>query len=71
MSTGPGKYDDLCTFVREHTQAEGAIVLVFRGNLGSGFSVQAPEAMMPYLPDMLRQMADEIAASPDVKGKSN
>lgn len=35
---GPGKYDQLCTMVREEAGAEGgAIVIIFDGNQGSGF----------------------------------
>jgi hypothetical protein len=57
---GPGKYDDLCTEVRDRTEAEGAIVLVFGGKNGSGFSCQAPLHLTADLPQMLRQMATQI-----------
>lgn len=36
MAFGPGKYDEFAVYVREHTQAEGVVVLVLDGNLGSG-----------------------------------
>jgi len=57
---GPGKYDVLCTHVREAAKAEGVAVIVVHGDLGSGFSVQGPPEMGLVLPKMLRTMADEI-----------
>lgn len=42
MPLGPGKYDPLCTMVREATRAEAVILGVF-GPEGVGFSVQAEE----------------------------
>jgi hypothetical protein len=62
MTTGPGKYDDLCTYVREKAEALGVVVLVFDGNNGSGFSVQTPPSLAAALPAMLRDMADQIEA---------
>ena len=58
---GPGKYDDICTMVRENTQATGAIVIVVDGNKGSGFSVQtiSPD-FANILPKILRLMADDL-----------
>ena len=58
---GPGKYDDICTMVRENTQATGAIVIVVDGNKGSGFSVQtiSPD-FASILPKILRLMADDL-----------
>jgi hypothetical protein len=64
MALGPGIYDALCTYVREQSQAEGAIVIVLGGELGSGFSVQiAEEAAALNLPKLLREMAAEIETS--------
>jgi hypothetical protein len=60
MPVGPGKYDDLCTLVIEKAEAHGAIVLVFGGNRGSGFSVQAPVEVLNELPNILRTVADQI-----------
>ena len=42
MAFGPGKYDDACTLVREKTGAEGVIILVFNGTLGSAQTVILP-----------------------------
>jgi hypothetical protein len=38
---GPGKYDQYATLVREATNAQGVVVIVFEGDQGNGFSVQA------------------------------
>jgi hypothetical protein len=40
MALGAGKYDALCTLVREATEAKVAIVVIVAGNRGSGFSAQ-------------------------------
>ena len=60
MALGPGKYDDLATWVREQAEARGVIVLVIGGKLGSGFSAQATAAVTARLPALLRQLADDI-----------
>ncbi len=59
--TGPGKYDELCTSVREQAQAKCAIVLIFDGKDGSGFSCQCQmNGPLFNLPAVLRDMANEI-----------
>jgi hypothetical protein len=60
MPMGPGKYDDLTTYVREKTDARAVIVLVLDGNKGSGFSIQVTGGEILTLPILLRHMADEI-----------
>lgn len=60
MAQGPGKYDDLCTYVREKAQAQGAIVILLDGNDGNGFSVQANPYILLQIPQLLRSVADEI-----------
>jgi hypothetical protein len=57
---GPGKYDHLCTLVREQALAEAALILVLGGLHGDGFSVQANFNMSKALPKLLRSMADAI-----------
>lgn len=49
MALGPGKYDDLCTYVRVESGAVMALVIVVGGNRGDGFSVQvlAPPSEAP------------------------
>lgn len=63
MPIGPGKYDHLCTYVREQANAEGAIVVILNGDRGAGFSVQADLRAQLTLADLLEHMAKEIRAS--------
>ena len=58
---GPGKYDDICTIVREKTQASSMVVIIFDGNKGHGFSAQSelPD-FDDLLPSILRSMADDL-----------
>ena len=57
---GPGKYDDLCGYVREKAEAIGAIVIIFQGKDGHGFSCQLPAEAISGIPDILRQIAKQI-----------
>lgn len=57
---GAGKYDDLCTYVRETAKADAAMVVVLGGDKGPGFSVQADPVWLLALPDMLEHMARQI-----------
>lgn len=59
---GPGKYDDLCTKVREEAGGgdTGVILLILRGNKGNGFSCQATLHDTLRLPNLLREVADQI-----------
>ena len=54
MPIGPGKYDDLCTLLRERAgigeQGGGVLVIVLGGNRGNGFSCQADLATTMALP---------------------
>ena len=63
---GAGKYDDLCTRVRVSAGARGAIVVVFGGKAGDGFSCQADLETTLALPTILRTMADSIEQSAKV-----
>lgn len=62
MTGGGGKYEDMATYVRLNTQAEGVVVMVINGTHGEGFSVQATAAVLLNLPSLLRQVADGIEA---------
>ena len=57
MPIGPGKYDDLCTLLRERAgigeQGGGVLVIVLGGNRGNGFSCQADLATTMALPELL------------------
>lgn len=63
MPLGPGKYDDLATYVREKAQASGAMVMIFGGNKGAGFAIQASPEVTMNLPELLRYIAEEIERS--------
>jgi hypothetical protein len=57
---GPGKYDAICTEVREQTRAAGVLLIVIDGNVGSGFSCQADLITTARLPDLLERVAADI-----------
>jgi len=63
MPLGPGKYDSLCTKVREEAKARGVIVIVIEGKEGSGFSCQTDLITLDKLPDMLESIAAQLRAS--------
>ena len=60
MAIGPGKYDEEATMVMERVKAQGVILIVVGGNKGEGFACQATLPTMLGIPEMLRNMADEI-----------
>jgi len=60
MTIGPGKYDDICTTVRERTNAQAVALIVLDGDKGNGFSVQSSAAVLKILPDILESMARQI-----------
>jgi hypothetical protein len=60
---GPGKYDAICTAVRQLTAARGVVVIVIEGGAGSGFSVQADAALTLGLPELLESIIPQIRAS--------
>ena len=61
MSWGPGKYDDICTEVREKTNAQGGVLLVILdGDKGSGFSCQTDLVGTIALADLLENVARQI-----------
>jgi hypothetical protein len=62
VATGPGRYDDLCTYVRERSKGDGAVVMIFGGQHGNGFSVQVAKPLLENLPTLLREMADDMDA---------
>jgi NAD(P)H-dependent flavin oxidoreductase YrpB (nitropropane dioxygenase family) len=65
MAVGPGKYDDLCTLVREQLGIEfngGVALIVIGGPDGGGFSCQADLQTTARLPDLLERMAAQIRA---------
>jgi hypothetical protein len=73
MALGAGRYDDLCTRVRDDAKARSAVIIVVGGEYGHGFSVQAPAEDAEVLIHVLRDVADQIET--DMKalpqGKAN
>jgi hypothetical protein len=63
MPEGPGKYDDLCTAARQTAEADAALLIIFGGNMGSGFSAQIPSNLVGDVPAILRAIADQIEES--------
>jgi len=57
---GPGKYDDVCTMVRERTEARAVLVVVIDGKLGNGFSFQGDPLSLASVPEMLEDVARQI-----------
>jgi hypothetical protein len=62
VAIGPGKYDGLCTLVRETAKAEGVLLMILGGDKGDGFSCQADLMTTAALPKMLRSIANQIEA---------
>jgi len=60
MEIGTGKYDQLCRDARGEAGAMAAILIIFDGEQGSGFSVQAPWEMRPDMPKIWRNLAARI-----------
>lgn len=59
---GPGVYDEICTAVRCHTEAQVAVVIVLGGNRGSGFSVRARTTAAGQAAARLPTILESIAA---------
>lgn len=65
MPVGPGRYDDLATYVREQAGARAVVVIVIgEDEDSSGFSVQVSSGMVLRLPQLLRKVAAEIEGLP-------
>jgi len=64
---GAGKYYEACTVARLATKAEGVIIIVYGGEHGDGFSAQLPAYIVERMPQVLRQVADQIEASSSPK----
>ena len=76
MPKGGGKYGDLAEAVHGATGADAVVLIVLKGFVdesgfgkGSGFSVVGNEAVLAFLPRLLRTMANEIEN--DTRGDSN
>jgi len=69
MAFGPGRYDDLCTYVLEESGGEVVIVAVINGKRGNGISHQAkmrrdidPIDFMMAQAQAFREAADQLQA---------
>ena len=61
MAEGDGKYGELCQDALEKSQGECAILMIFHGNMGSGFSVTSRSMEIVHdLPKFLRDLAGKI-----------
>jgi hypothetical protein len=69
---GPGRYDDLCTYAREQADAQGVILIILEGKVGSGCSMQLSSSLdRRGIPGALRDMANEIEAEEHRKEFNN
>jgi len=61
---GPGKHDDLCTYVREQLdigETGGVLLIVLHPDKNlSGFAVQADYPTMVAMPEILERVARQI-----------
>lgn len=63
MALGPGKYDDTCTSLMVSEHAEAVLVIVIGGRQKGGFACQATPEITLSLPQILRNVADQIEQS--------
>ena len=64
MPMGEGKYDALCTVVREASKAKAALVIIIDGKHGTGFSMQTNDPVVALaLPGVLEHVAAQIRES--------
>lgn len=61
MAIGEGKYNDICTEVRDRTKAKyGVVLIVLGGERGYGMSAQLTAKGRLLLPGVLRLLASDI-----------
>lgn len=68
MPVGPGKYDDLCTLVRDRVGlggdnlkiGSGVMVIVLNGDKGNGFAVQADALGTLMIPELLEMVLQQL-----------
>jgi len=74
MPIGPGKYDDLCTYVSEQVgtreRGGGVLLIVLNGDRGNGFSCTADYETILQLPDILEAAARQLRQEMSSKGTS-
>jgi hypothetical protein len=57
---GPGKYDDIGTALIHGLKAEGVLLIVVKGALGSGTACKTTPEGRKVFPCLLRKIADEM-----------
>ena len=60
MAVGEGKYDSALTIALGNAGAIEGVLIVFEGEKGAGFSVQASAENLAKLPNALEYIAKEI-----------
>jgi hypothetical protein len=60
MPIGPGKYDDICSKIRQEVNAKGVVLLILGGDKGDGFSCQAEKHLLECLRLCLEQSAEAM-----------
>lgn len=71
MQTGPGKYDQENTELRERLKARGLLIIVLDGNRGNGISFQCERNLLfsgaqQMVAQALRDLAEELENDPCV-----
>lgn len=61
MENGHGEYFDLAELVRKRAKADGAIVIIIKGD-DSRLAPDLPPTLLPYLPEILQSCAQQSAA---------
>jgi len=73
MTIGPGKYDDICTQIREQLgiadTGGGIALMIIGGNRGDGFSIQADLETTFAMPALLLQVAMKMQSDLQGEGK--
>jgi hypothetical protein len=71
MPIGAGRYNDVVTWVREHTDGDLVALIILGGPKGPSFEVQTRDpALEVMLPGVLRVMADQIERDIRARGTS-
>lgn len=60
IPTGGGRYEQQCVRLQQDLRAEAVILFVVNGAFGTGFSVRASVEFANRLPQVLRNMANDI-----------
>lgn len=57
----PGIYDDLCTNLRQETDADAVIIIIVNGSRGNGISLQSlGTEPINQIPKLLERLIDQV-----------